>query len=381
MPQDIPVVIIDSDTDAISAMVRCIEGLRNHVRVAGAVTSFEAGFELVHKKRPMVVIMEAGPDLDAATERIGSILKRFPRVSIFVTSSDTRAETILKVMRAGAAEYLLRPVADEYLVSALQKVGRLWITEAAPEAPRGKVYVLFSPKGGVGVTTMAVNLSTNIYKATGKPTVIVDLDLDAGDVTTFLNMKAAYTITDVTTNMTRLDENFLKGVITKHDSGIHVLAEPQRVEDGIKISGADVTKLIGLLKTMFDYIIIDTCTAPDDRTMAAIRASDMLMLVLVMSLPGIKHMQRHLHYFDKTGVKGDKIRLVVNRYMKKGDIKIEDAEKVLGRKVDWSVPNDYETAMSCLNKGVPFCVGEPRSAVNASIADIAGKLTKPVAER
>jgi pilus assembly protein CpaE len=367
MAQNIPIVIIDSDPDSINKMAKYIKDLSNHAVVEGMATTFEHGYEMIHKKRPLVVIMEVGNDIDSSLQKMSSILERFPQISIFVTCEDKSSDTILKVIRAGAAEYLLRPVTEQDLDSALQKMGRLWITKPAPEAQGGSIYTLFSPKGGVGVTTISTNIATNIFKSTDQPTLLVDLDLDAGDVTTFLNMKTSYTISDVTLNISRLDESFLKGVIARHESGMYVLAEPQRVEEGVSIPGNDIRKLLGLLKTMFTHIVIDTENILDDRTMPAIEMSDMIILVFVMSLPGIKHVQRHLRYFENMGITKDRIKLVVNRYIKKGDIKVDEAEKVLNHPIFWSIPNDYDSAMSSMNKGVPVSVYKPKSYMSSAI--------------
>lgn len=376
MPQSISVVIIDSDTDSIANIVEYIKNLGNNVTIEGTATTFESGFELVHKKRPMAVIMEVcGEDLKLYLERIVQLLNRFPQLSIFATCADKSSDTILKVMRGGATEYLLRPVSETDLSFALQKLGRLWLVKTAPQEEVGRIITVFSPKGGVGVTTIAINLATDIYEATMKPTILVDLDLNAGDVTTFLNMKPTYTISDVTVNISRLDKSFLRGVIQKHSSGIFVLAEPKRVEEGISISGGEIKKVLGLLKTMFDYIIIDTETLVD-RTVTAIEMSDMILLVFTMSLPAITNIQRYLKYFDKKGFGSDRIKLIANRYLKKGDIKIGDAEKALNYPIFWSIPNDYDTAVACLNKGVPINMGAPKSELNRNIKELAKTITK-----
>jgi pilus assembly protein CpaE len=370
MPPTISIVIIDQDVDSVSSMVKYINNLGDHVSVEGVANSFENGFELIHRKRPMVVIMDVCGDKETAIERITKILERFPQTTIFTVCDDSSSDTILKVMRAGATEYLLKPVSEIDLDSALQKLGRLWTVKPGVESGISRTISIFSPKGGVGVTTLAINLATSIYDITKKPTILIDLDLDAGDVTTFLNLKPSYTISDVTVNITRLDKSFLKGVVTKHESGIYVLAEPQKVEEAVSVSAADLRKVINLLKTMFSYIIIDTAPSLDERTMTAIEMSDRVLLTFVLTLPGIKNIQRYLNYFDKTGAK-QKLKLVVNRYLKRGDIKIEDAEKVLNFPISWTIPNDYGNAISCLNKGVPVSSGAPRSQLNISIREFA----------
>jgi pilus assembly protein CpaE len=370
MPQSITVVIIDSDNASTNNMVNYIKNLGGKVTVEGIATTFEKGYELIHKARPMAVIMEVSEDIDTSIERISQILSRFPQLSVFATSEDKSSETILKVIRAGATEYLLRPVAENDLTFALQKLGRLWLTKPVSEDEAGRIFTIFSPKGGVGVTTIAINLATDIYEITKKPTILVDLDLNAGDATTFLNMKPSYTISDVTTNITRLDKSFLQGVIAKHDSGISVLAEPQRVEEGVSISGIEIKKVLSLIKSMFKYIVIDA-ESISERTTTALEMSDMILLIFYMSLPGIRNMQRHLRYFDKMGYGRHRVKLVANRYLKKGEITTEDAEKALNYPVFWSIPNDYDTTMTCLNKGVPINVGAPKSQLNLSLKDLA----------
>jgi len=373
MSQSISVVIIDSDVDSINSMVKCIKNLDSKVIVEGTATTFENGFELVHKKRPMVVIMEVTEDINLSLERISQILSRFSQVSVFATSLDKSSDTILKVMRAGATEYLPRPVTEADLTYALQKVGRLWLTRPAPEDEAGRIFTVFSPKGGVGVTTIAINLATDIFEATKKPTILVDLDLNSGDATTFLNMKPSYTISDVTVNISRLDKSFLQGVVAKHESGIYVLAEPQKVEEGVSISGVDIKKVLSLLKSMFKYIIIDAETI-SERTTTALEMSDNILLIFSMSLPGIKNMQRYLRYFDKMGLGRDRVKLVANRYVKKSDIKIEDAEKALNYPIFWAVPNDWDTTMTCLNKGITISMGYPRSQLNSSLNELASAI-------
>ncbi len=375
MSQGISTVIIDRDTDTLNIVAKYIRNLGDHASVDGVATDFEGGYELIHRKKPMVVIMEVcSDDLDLSLERMKMIVNRFPQVSIFAMCEDKSSDTILKVMRAGAAEYLLKPLSEVDLVSSLQKLGRLWVAKPAPEAETGQLITFFSPKGGVGVTTLAINVAINLHEATGKPTIIVDLDLEAGDVSTFLNLKPTYTISDVTANMTRLDKSLLQGVITKHDSGVYVLAEPQRIEEGVSITGDDIRKVLGLLKMMFHYIVIDTEAGLNDRTRAAVDMSDTIFLTFVMSLPGIKNIQRHLHYFEKLGVRKDKMNLLVNRYLKKGDIQTEDAEKILKHKIFWAIPNEHSTAIASLNKGVPISEFEPKSKLNQAIKELAASL-------
>jgi len=369
-------VVIDSDPDSLQKTVQYIKALGDKVEVSGFATSFEKGFELIRKSKPSVVVLEIGDDVEMGIKRINSILDHFPQTAVFVTSKDKSSDTILKVMRAGADEYILRPIVEADIVSAFQKHGRLWLTKPPQEKEVGSVYMVFSPKGGVGVTTLAINLATQIHDITKKKTLLIDLDLNAGDVSTFLNLKPSYTISDVTVNISRLDRSFLMGVLTRHESGIYVLAEPQKIVEAASISGSDIKRVLELLQTMFDYIVIDTESVLDERAMSAIEISDTILLVFVMSLPGIKNIQRYLRYFEDLGLKRDRVKLIVNRYLKKGDIRLEDAEKALNYPIFFAISNDYDSTMECLNKGLPLSMCNPRSKVNLEIRALAESLIK-----
>ncbi|MEJ2696237.1 MAG: AAA family ATPase [Candidatus Sulfobium sp.] len=373
MPKGMSVVVIDTDVNSINAMVQYIRKSDIPVDVEGVASNFNTGYEMIHKKKPSVIIMDICGEQGADIKKISTVLDRFPGTSIFAVCDDSSTETILSAMRAGAAEYLLRPINEADLVSAFRKLERVWGLEAVPKDKTGRICALFSPKGGVGVTTLAINLAANIFQLSGKSTILVDLDLSAGDVSTFLNLSPSYTISDVTVNISRLDRRFLKSVVTRHDSGIFVLAEPHRVEEGVSISEDELGKVLELLKKMFDYIIIDTQTVLDRRTMAAVRVSDLLLLPFVLSLPGIKNVRRHLSYFERS-ISRNRVKLIVNRYHKKGDIGLKDAEEIIGREIFSVIPNAYDLAIKCLNKGVPFNSYSPDSELNTAIRDLAVKV-------
>lgn len=370
MPPSITVVVIDSDVDSLKNIVKYITNFDGHAIIEGTAVTFEKGYELIHQKRPMVVIMEVDKDINLSIERIKTILNRYPQVSIFATSSDKSADTILKVMRAGATEFIPKPVLDTDLIAALQKLGRLWVGKPTPEEQFGKVYAFFSPKAGAGVTTTAVNFAVNLYKQTNEPTIIVDLDLTGGDVSTFLNIKPSYTISDVTINITRLDKSFLSGIIVKHKCGIHVIAEPARISDGITIKGADVKRVISVLRTMYKHIVLDTEPSLTQATRTVFENSNILFLIFVLSLPSIKNVNKHLEYFKSIGLSKEKIRLIVNRYVKKSYIKIEDAEKAINTPIFYSLPNEYEITMDSINKGVPIDEIDPKSKLNLAIKEL-----------
>ena len=376
MSEAIRIVIIGSDTDSTNSITMCVSKEGKNAVIEGAAENLQSGTELIQKRKPVVVILDmSSAGIDPCLRWIEETVHSFPQMSIFAIGEDRSYETVRKFMAAGATEYLLKPVSEIDLSSALQKFARLRALPKPAGSEGGKIYTVFSSKNGVGVTTIAVNLAASIFEITKEPTLIVDLDLIGGDVTTFLKLKPAYTISDAAKYIRRADKGLLSGNITVHESGITVLAEPRELEESISISGEAVGKILGLLKTMYKHIIVDTESNLTQATMAAIDMSDLILLTFILSLPSIKNTQRYLKYLEKDSIRSNKIRLVINRYFEKLEIKIETAENLLHRPIFWCIPNDFKTAMSSLDKGIPLAAYAPHSKLNLSIEDLAMTVT------
>ncbi len=374
MTPEISTIIIDSSIDAIRGVQRILESHSENAGVVGVAATFERGYELIFEKRPGLVIMEADEEeLSVALGRIKAILARFPKTAIFVTGKKGSSEAILTLLRAGATEYLPKPVTEPDLISAVQKLART----AAPVSPGegdGKIYSVFSPKGGAGVTTVATNLAVHVHEETGKPTIIVDLDHTTSDVATFLDLKPDFTIRDCV-NSADLDRGLLQKIITRHKSGVYVLPQPLMVGEVVPLSGEGLRKLLDLLKTMFGYIVLDTEPHVSEATITAMQMSDLILLLFVMSLPSIKNTRKYLEYLDRRDIGAHKIVPVVNRYHRKGDITIEEAESAIQKRIVSSIPNDYAVAIESLNRGMPFNSFAPQSRLNTTIRDLAARIT------
>jgi pilus assembly protein CpaE len=369
----ISVVVIDPEQGSRKEIEKLLKDI-DHVTLAGVAEDMASGYEMVVRSKPMVVIMEIDTDPEQAFDLIGQITKNYPGTCVFATSADTSSDTILKAMRSGCTEYILRPVAVQDLMNSLGKVGRLMVQRpAAPVTEKGKIISCFSPKGGVGNTTVATNLAVSLHQASQKPVVLVDLDLEGGDTTMFLNLKTKYTISDVTTNITRLDQAFLQGVLSKHSSGIYLLAEPQRVEEAETITPGQVREVLDLLKTMFSYVVVDTEIGYGERNLAAFDAADLILLVGILSLPSLKNIQKALDVFVRLGYDTNKVKLVINRHLRKGEISSQDAEKALNYKAFLEIPNDYNNVMSSINRGMPLTLFAPHSDISRSFKELANQ--------
>ncbi len=374
MPPYLSIAIINSNDASRKALEAILKQFGESVKVVGSVADFVEGIRLIQTANPMVVILEVY-DAATGTEEIKHILSKFPRTSVFVTSAEKSSDMILSTMRAGAVEYLLEPVEATDLAEGLQKVGRLWLTKPAESSQSGRIISVYNPIGGMGTTTVAVNLAATIA-ANGGKVALVDLNLYSGDVSSFLDVNPAYTLSSVTSNVARLDASFLMSVMTKHASGVYVLTEPLEVDEALDITPEQIVRVLALLKGVFSHIVIDTGGSIAGCNQTVFESSDYILFNTVLSLPSLKNAKRYLTALEKKGLRKDKVKLVVNRYLSRADIQIADAEKVLDHKVFITIPNEYNDVIASINKGTPIVGMVPRSPVSKAIVRLYEQLNQ-----
>ena len=238
----------------------------------------------------------------------------------------------------------------------------------------GKVISVYNPSGGMGTTTIAVNLAATLA-ARGEKVILIDLNHFSSDVSAFLDLSPRYTFDSITANMNRVDATFIMNVITKHSSGMHVLSGSEDIDGPVEIMAEQIREVISIVRNLFSYTIIDTGGQLMGRNMAAFACSDHVLFNTVLNLPTIKNAKRYLPAMAGQGLSGAKVKVIVNRYMPKDDIRISDAEKVLNTRVYLTVPNAYAEAKASINKGEPLVACYPRSPVAKAINDLAQQLT------
>lgn len=369
MPSHISLVIIDSDTTALESIEAALKPFSETISIAGTVDNFSDGVKAIEKTSPNVVILEVH-DIQRGIQEVQLITSKFPRTSVIVSSAEKSSDWILSLMRAGAVEYMLRPITQEELKQALQKVGRFIFAKPAEEVLTGKIISVYYPTGGMGTTTVAVNLAASLALE-GTRVALVDLNLFSGDISTFLDVNPTYTLSSVTSNIDRLDANFLMSVMTRHSSGPFVLTEPLDVDDAISITPEQVQRILKFLRGVFNYVVVDLGGHLAGCNMAVFESSDLILFTTALSLPALKNTKRYLTALERKGFRRDRVKLVVNRFLQKADIQIKDAEKVLGVTVFQIIPNDYLEVVTSINKGIPVVTMSPRSEVSKAIMNLA----------
>ena len=290
-------------------------------------------------------------------------------------SYDTESDIVIKALRAGAREFLVKPLIEKDFVASVKKMKDL-ILGNINDTTKCKVITTFSNKGGIGKTSIAVNLAMEIANITKEKVALVDLNMQMGDITTFLNLDPSFDTSYVVNNLDRIDETFLLTTLEQYNkTSLYVLADPPDIEQAEIITSEDITTLINILRNVFSYIVIDTTSSFDAKTITALDNSDLILLISIINLPSIRNCQRCFDLFKKLGYSKDKIKLIINRYMDADDIKIEDVEEVLDHKVFFKIPNNYYTIINSINKGIPICDAAPNSNICKSFKQLGAMLS------
>lgn len=368
------IVVIDADKAARESILSTLRPYAGSITLAGSVEHFTTTASSIQRQAPNVVFLGVD-DVRQGVRDIQSITEQCPRASIIACSSEKNVEGFLALMRAGAVEYLLRPIDHDELRKSLQKAGRFLNPLPAEEARAGEIIAVYNPIGGMGTTTVAVNLAAALSEGETK-VALVDLNLEAGDISTFLNVNPAYTLSSVTSNIDRVDANFLMSVMARHASGPYILTEPLEVDEAVSVTAEQVQHVLEVLRRIFTYVVVD-CVGPlSGCNMSIFKSSNLILFTTTLSLPTLKNTQRYLLALANRGFGHDRVKLVVNRYLPKADIQIKDAEKVLSMPVYQAIPNEYSDVVASINKGMPLVKFAPKSPVSKAIQGLAERIKR-----
>lgn len=293
-----------------------------------------------------------------------------PGLSVIGTAVTANPELILRAMRSGVHEFLVHPPTGEDLAGAAERLAR-----RGGIARTGRVIAVHSGKGGLGTTSIAVNLADALSATASPGTVsLVDCVFSGGDVRVFLNLPAAYDMGDVVRRLDEMDGGMLHSLATQGPHGTCVIpaAEDPMFDD--TFDGPVTSAVVQQLRSAFETSIVDTEHQLNERTLAVLDAADVILLVTQPNVPAIRSTQRTLELFQRVGYGGDKAKLVLNRFQYGDIFTLKNVAESLKREIYWSFPNDYRTTSSALNKGVPVSTEDPSSKLAQSVAQLAVKL-------
>ena len=331
-----------------------------------------------NRERPDLFIFELSENFDEEFKLLQSMLASGEAGEVFVTSDKKDTDLLLKAMRAGTKEFLSQPLDDLEVKAALESLKKRMEQTSAVREPvhAGQIIHVMGAKGGVGTTTVAVNLAMILAeKKKAGSVVLVDLNTVFGEIPLFLSVKSNYHWGQIAENVGRLDSTFLANALSKHPSGVQVLPSPSYLNGHPPVTPEIMDRLLTTMRRTYDFIIVDGGQSLDRPGLKAIEMADRVFLVTLLSLPCLRNTNNLLKSLASVGVaQTDQVRLVVNRFMKKSDITIKDAEESLQNKIFWSIPNDYKTTMSAINRGKPIHEISPRADITRNLEELADSL-------
>src|SRR4030043_1542104 len=311
----------------------------------GVISAME-GFHLQKSDASLpcdLLILEIGDgDINKAFQIIHSIQTSGNVREIFLTSSRLEPELLIHALRAGAREFFPQPIKRDEVKNALLKFKerKESVKVSVEKKKRGKIINIIGSKGGVGTTTIAVNLATSLIETKGSPSVsLIDMNLLFGEIPIFLSVEAIFNWGEVARNISRVDPTYLMSILSKHSSGVYVLPSPTGL-DGVNVATPESKeKLLSLMRDVFDFIVIDGGNSLDDISLKILEMSDTVLLIAILSLPCLTTLTRLLWTFQKLGYpQKENTKVIISRYDKKSLISLKEAEQSLGQKISWLVP-------------------------------------------
>jgi len=400
MAEKIRILVVDDIAETRENLAKLI-GFESDMTIVSSADGGQQAVEFAKRDRPDVILMDINmPDMDGitATEIIANTVPESP---IIMMSVQGEQDYLRRSMLAGAREFLVKPFSADELVNAIrhvheiEKVKRSRYQQAAPapvftgtgggaggqnltavlQPQRGKIITFFSPKGGVGRTTIATNLAVALHQSTGQPVCLVDGSLPFGDIAVILNMSPkAKTIADLVGAFDQVDAEVLESVLVAHSTGIKVLLAPPTPEAAELITGANIKKVLETLRESYAYVVVDTWPSFQEQVLTMLDVADVILTLMTLEITSLKNVRVFMEIAEKLGYDDQKVQLVANRNDSSGGIKASDVEASLARKIPHTIVSDGRALVLAVNRGVPFVISHRDSQVAKDIFTLAEKL-------
>jgi pilus assembly protein CpaE len=396
MADQIRVLIVDDIPETRDHLTKLL-GFESDIDVVGSAASGAQALEMAARLSPDVVLMDINmPDMDGitATEKLAAAV---PNAAVVMMSVQGEADYLRRSMLAGAREFLVKPFSSDELTASIRQVysreqeKAIRIAASAPvvtadsgggsggvagEDGEGRVIAIFSPKGGVGRTTIAVNLAVAAATELGRSVVLMDGSFQFGDVGVLLNLNPKNkSIVDLVPELEQGEPESIDTFVINHSSGVRVLLAPPSPEMAELITPAGVKRVIEALRRKHDLVIIDCTSWFNDTTLAILDAADAVLTILSLEITSIKNMRLFLEVADQLGYEQSKIKLVLNRADSTLGIRVADVENSIGRKVDHTIVSDGRSVVYALNRGVPFFLSNREAQVSQDILRLASVIS------
>ena len=396
--EKVRVLVVDDISETRDNILRMLQFDIN-IEVIGAARSGKEAIELSLKLKPDVIVMDINmPDMDGITAT-ETIRRKLPYVQVVILSVQSDPNYMRRAMMAGARDFLTKPPSIDEFTVAVRRAGVMAHDEREKQAAasagggpngspgssalsstRGKIIAVYSPKGGTGATTIAVNLALALKTEENK-VALIDANLQFGDVAVLLNEQAKNSVLDLTPRVDELDPEVIEDVFINHAaSGIRVLAAPPKPEMAESVVADQFNKLIQYLRQIFTYIVIDAASYLTDVVLSGIETADQVILVTTQDIPSIKNCSAFLNLADGIGVKRDRIIFIMNRYDKRITISPERVGESLHQEILVTIPFDDRMVSGSINRGVPFMLDNKLHPIAKSIQSLVDVVNERLAK-
>lgn len=390
MAAKIRVLIVD-DIAETRENVRKLLQFESDIEVVGTARTGREGIQLSVEVNPDVILMDINmPDIDGITAT-ETIRAQSPHVQVVILSVQSDQNYMRRAMLAGARDFLTKPPMGDELISAIKRAGEMahierekgakqqMVMSAASGAggfgfqqpTRGKIVLVYSPKGGTGCTTIAVNLAIALNNEDTR-SVLIDGNLQFGDIAIFVNEQGKNTIVDIAPRVDDLDGEIVDDILIKHEaSGIRILAAPQRPEMAEKVSPDQFVKVLQFMQNIYSYVVVDTSSILTEVILSAIDLSDVVVLITTQEIPSIKNSRLILDLLNTMGIGKERIIFAMNRYDRRFAITPERVGENLKHEIAVAIPLDEKTAINAVNRGVPFMLDNKSQPIGKGIFSLA----------
>ncbi len=385
-------VLIVDDIPETRENLRKLLYFENDIEVVAAASSGEEGIAFAKEYEPHIVLMDInmpGVDGISASE---AITQEVPTAQVVMMSVQSEADYLRRSMLAGARDFLTKPFTADELVSTIRRVYEMGKSRmaaiptpqpaaagpaapvAAPSQPEGKIVVVFSPKGGTGCTTLAINLAIALKKETDERVALVDMSFQFGDVAVMLNLQPNQSLADISSRFDDFDSQLLDATLIPHSSGIKTLLAPPRPEMADLVAAEHVKKVLEELRLKYDYVIVDTLSSLQDAILVMLDLADLIILPTTPDLASLKNSRLFFEVADALKYPKEAIALILNKSDRRAGIRAVDIEDTIKHPITAEIPLEDQTALNAVNRGVPFVVSDPNRPISQSVFTLAQTL-------
>lgn len=349
-----------SARNVLEAMVRSIDGLQVQ--------------DTNDRQHVNLLIYEIGSTADDTFSHVESLLHAKEVDEVFLTSAHADQDLLMQAIRTGVKEFLIQPLNEDEVRQALERFkARQDKSSSVLPLKVGHIINVIGAKGGVGTTTVAVNLAASLAEKKGITSVaLVDMNMLFGEVPLFLEIRPKHDLSEITKQVSRLDTTFLMNALAKSSAGVYVLPSPRHFDHHDTLDPKVLDRVLELMSRMFDYVIIDGGHPLNPMFLKLLAASDTVLLTAVLTLPCLSNIDKLLRSLVNLGYPVDKlVKVLINRYLKSSEISLEDAENGINKKIFWTIPNDYRTTITAINQGKALSQIAKNAAITKSFKELA----------